>query len=74
MSEAPIVPAGQKKAAAFAFVGHVFGLWFLERRLGPVMTVRNRVALAVTLTAMIAGGLGRGIAGVLIGWLIGHFA
>lgn len=64
----------RRRLAVVAFFGHVFGLWLVGHRLGPAKTPANRWAIAATAMAMTAGALADAGRGVLIAWLIGHFA
>lgn len=73
MADRAVGPLDRRLLAALAFAGHVFGLWLVGYRLGAAKTPLNRLALAATALAMVAGGFAGGAWGVLVAWLVGHF-
>jgi hypothetical protein len=74
LNESSEAPVDRRRLAVVAFFGHVFGLWLVGHRPGPAKTPVNRWAIMATAVTMSAGAFIDGGRGVLIGWLIGHFA
>jgi hypothetical protein len=55
-----------------AFVGHVFGLWFVGRRLGTRVACQNIAALVLTAGVILAAAIRYGRWGAMVGWLVCH--
>ena len=61
------------KPALAAALFHAPGVYVLaKRRLTPAGVKLNALAVGLTAAAMIAGGLARGLPGVLVAWAVAH--
>ena len=61
------------KPVVAALLFHAPGLWLLaKQRLSPLAARLNVAALALTLVAMVVGGLQQGVLGVVVCWAVGH--
>ncbi len=71
-------PAGRRRLALLAFVGHAPGLKLWGRcRFSPWLTLLNVIAAAATVLAMVLAGVlappGSGLRWVFVTWVVGHF-